>query len=1448
MLSTKKLFTEHLLTLVLTLSLLRIDPDHYLDLQWGGRLARVGDAGGWQLELLAAAPDYSNQSYVSRKFLPPLIENLSRFEQPFIEQNYRGLQTYLLNVLNATEDAGSTASTIAEERPTSPVPSVGSVTTGTGHPVVAHNATVSSLTNFDVDAEDIFLSTNLFEETTSVFEQNMADLSEYDAVALEYPTLKFDAGAALPDLEGTIMRARSLMNEANKKLNVKQEDEKATTSSTTTLATVGGSSPRNGTRPDEGEEDDKKTVQQQIKNIQQKHLVSTDLDSTTEVTVKEEPIAHNDTASDTVTQDLTQEEMDLIEVLWKQDVDLGFTLTNAALSTTSQGTGTSDPASATSIKCDSEDDLEKLKVLLEIKNDKNADNEKHRDSADDSSLVDPWAGLSYTIDTETGEYVLNSSDIDNSLSTPLADLFLEEGLTLPDLGEAVEDTIAESKSSGDSEHLQQQEQADREVKRIEQELQQVSVDEICLGAASGSSSTDSSSTSGVGATALNDTDEILGSAVTDSTVNVTTSDDGLEVPPVPDDLDDLLCDMMIQTSSHFQHTRQNTQGYGHGAMTSFRQTTTGGSGYHHHHHHHHHHHQPRVPLSRAVSMEQRWQDLANLLSFPPGMGVGMGVADMPPSHPSHAHYPSHYPSYQPTGGIAGPQHGQYHHPSHAAVLQNASLADISPAQPHYGANLGSAVATSMHLTNSTSETDAGTSGYKMDPDMMYYSNSSSEMNHTDGFLNSILNDEDLQLMDIAVNEGMYTMRMLEHNGTPGGVNNSGTAAAAASGMLSGGVVPTGAASNLVNHGAHPHHHPHHHHHLSLMSAASGGGGIGGQNAMNVSALVNGTGGASSVAAATTAASGATSGGAAGDRLDASSDSAVSSMGSERVPSLSDGEWGDGGSDSAQEYHNGKYGGPYDYSYNQTTGGGPGAAAAAAGGGRLVGGGEHGGRPGPPVAQKKHHMFAKRYFQEQNTTTTGPAAMHPSSNVTGAGPGLDGSGAGGGGGGGSGAGGGGGGAGGATGGGVLLPTAIKYEYDYMNVVVGPLEGAGATGGTKQEQQDHTHPGHLQGHHGNHHNGAAAAAAAAAALTDLKYPYGIEFPRGAGNGGHHGVLQPQDMVHHNHTYTLPFATPAATGGPGAPGQPGVKVQTRDRTRSLHGGRRAEEEHLTRDEKRARALQIPIPVHDIINLPMDEFNERLSKYDLSETQLSLIRDIRRRGKNKVAAQNCRKRKLDQIVSLADEVKDMKQRKERLIRDREIVLSEHKNIRDKFSVLYRHVFQNLRDADGNPYSQEHYSLQQSADGAVVLVPRNSERPSGGGATHLNGGSSTANGGHHPTLHHPLSSATGAGHQHQQQQHHQQQQQQQQQQHHHHHGGLQHHHLTHHLQQHHGLLGGGGAAIAAGGPTGGGPLGLGAGGPVAGTSGNGNSTGGASSNGTGGPLNGTVPSVTVAHHQRTKE
>ena len=88
------------------------------------------------------------------------------------------------------------------------------------------------------------------------------------------------------------------------------------------------------------------------------------------------------------------------------------------------------------------------------------------------------------------------------------------------------------------------------------------------------------------------------------------------------------------------------------------------------------------------------------------------------------------------------------------------------------------------------------------------------------------------------------------------------------------------------------------------------------------------------------------------------------------------------------------------------------------------------------------------------------------------------------------------------------------------------------------------------------------------------------------------------------------------------------------------------------------------------MDEFNERLSKYDLSEAQLSLIRDIRRRGKNKVAAQNCRKRKLDQINSLSDEVKEMRNRKMRLLSEHNFMMQESARVKEKFGRLYQHIF----------------------------------------------------------------------------------------------------------------------------------------------------------------------------------
>lgn len=58
-------------------------------------------------------------------------------------------------------------------------------------------------------------------------------------------------------------------------------------------------------------------------------------------------------------------------------------------------------------------------------------------------------------------------------------------------------------------------------------------------------------------------------------------------------------------------------------------------------------------------------------------------------------------------------------------------------------------------------------------------------------------------------------------------------------------------------------------------------------------------------------------------------------------------------------------------------------------------------------------------------------------------------------------------------------------------------------------------------------------------------------------------------------------------------------------------------------------------------------------------------------VAAQNCRKRKLDQIMSLADEVKQMRDRKHRLVRERDFLVAETQRMKNKYTQLYRHIFQ---------------------------------------------------------------------------------------------------------------------------------------------------------------------------------
>ncbi|XP_065166465.1 segmentation protein cap'n'collar isoform X1 [Atheta coriaria] len=799
---------------------------------------------------------------------------------------------------------------------------------------------------------------------------------------------------------------------------------------------------------------------------------------------------------------LSQEDMDLIKVLWMQDVDLGVSLNAVApLPEKPEKETNASLIQSASSSVSQEDDLEKLKTLKEI----NEGSIKIENESDDLSqaVADPWAGLPYTIDTETGEYVIKSELEDPLNNTDLPFPFPE---FIDHLLDEDSDTTDDNATSKELELL---------VK--------LSAEAATIAASNEGSIYDeeANATSSLASPASD-------LAASFAALETAASGSGTSPGSAEAELD--LLQEMMQTSQF--------------------------------HHPHHRAFQGRMPFVRTMSVEQRWQDLANMLSLPNPAESGSMHQHHPFSHHHHHHHLHNFSH----------PHGHHHGmgaygTDRSVLLHNATLnppmGDLnatSASAPYStigGTNMGNAVATSMNLTNSSepmADTVAG-SIYKVEPTAhdMYY-NSSGEFNQTDGFIASFLNDEDL-LMDMALNEGMYTMRMLDGaNGTAGNLSMG------APGSVGGG---TAAAGNNVN-----------------------------------------APGATSVPGGTTHMSRMDS-----ERMDTSSDSAVSSMGSERVPSLSDGEWCDGGSDSGHtagdhysdyrsDYHS-KYR-PYDYSYSgrqHSLASGASAASSPAEASRL-----------PPVAQKKHQMFGKRCFQDHQGTASS-VLPHP-------------------------------------------PVPIKYEY---------VECGNAT-------SVYTPP--------------TPIADTSAKAGDAKYSCSLEFSR-----QHYLPRNHLEHVQHNHTYHLPAENTGAMQRP----------VSRDKAKA----RRAEEEHLSRDQKRARALNVPITVDDIINLPMDEFNERLSKYDLSEAQLSLIRDIRRRGKNKVAAQNCRKRKLDQILTLADEVKDMRDRKYRLVTDHDFLTGESQRIKDKYQQLYRHVFQNLRDPDGNHYSPYQYSLQTSADGSILIVPR---------------------------------------------------------------------------------------------------------------------------------------------------
>ena len=97
-------------------------------------------------------------------------------------------------------------------------------------------------------------------------------------------------------------------------------------------------------------------------------------------------------------------------------------------------------------------------------------------------------------------------------------------------------------------------------------------------------------------------------------------------------------------------------------------------------------------------------------------------------------------------------------------------------------------------------------------------------------------------------------------------------------------------------------------------------------------------------------------------------------------------------------------------------------------------------------------------------------------------------------------------------------------------------------------------------------------------------------------------------------------------------------------------------SKDEALLHDYKIEYSLDTIVNSNVDTFVELLKNPNLTQEQLNVLRDIRRRGKNKIAAKTCRKRKIDSIDNLREDVDELKKKKKMLEFEREKIQEQVK------------------------------------------------------------------------------------------------------------------------------------------------------------------------------------------------
>jgi flagellar capping protein FliD len=130
-------------------------------------------------------------------------------------------------------------------------------------------------------------------------------------------------------------------------------------------------------------------------------------------------------------------------------------------------------------------------------------------------------------------------------------------------------------------------------------------------------------------------------------------------------------------------------------------------------------------------------------------------------------------------------------------------------------------------------------------------------------------------------------------------------------------------------------------------------------------------------------------------------------------------------------------------------------------------------------------------------------------------------------------------------------------------------------------------------------------------------------------------------------------------------------------------------------------PITRDKLIIMAVEDFNSLLDEANLTEIEIAFMKEWRRRGKNKMAAQIARKRKREELSELEDDMGTLHHKRDQLQQNVVDLTNLIASFKRRVEMAETKVYHHYSMMHGSLVSKDTHSIHVTDDGKTMLIPR---------------------------------------------------------------------------------------------------------------------------------------------------